>query len=649
MNLQSFSHRRRFAVGLLIGLGVAIAILMRVLSTSRAEEAESKAQRLGILKVLSVSEVVHEVGMEGDDIREAIAEIARQSPSLRMIRVVRGVMLVASTSPGDSGDKAAPRRLARDEKEMFDLGQRLRAAVQTNRDEGVPRKEEIEISGAPSRGLLLAAPVEEDDAITGYVQIELAPQKVAPEVDWIMPLVAWLVPVLLFLALSGRIGERRLAIASVATTLFVISLGWYAIHAGKTLESDWRATEQSVADLLQKEGDRVQSILEALAILPATPPRVSSWDADVFRRPRGLISETGAINESKLAADLKSGVDRLRKTVLVSGIFSLMLVAFFGFGVAANFAATFVKYRQAYAYTAPALIGMIVLVFFPFLYGIILSFTGSSLYNTDKSIPEIWIGLRNYFEILGDLTIIKRTPGGVVPNFINFYYTLLFTILWTVSNVAIGVSVGLLLALVLNTKGLALRPLYRVLLIFPWAMPSYITALTWKGMFHQQFGVINQVVQLFGGDPISWFEKPFTSYLTVLTTNGWLSFPFMMVVSLGALQSISGDLYEAARVDGATRWQQFRSITLPSLKPALIPAIILSVVWTFNQFNVIFLVSGGQPAGSTEILITQAYKIAFEQYRYGYAAAYSTIIFVILLMYGVIQNRVTRATEAIAG
>jgi arabinogalactan oligomer/maltooligosaccharide transport system permease protein len=121
----------------------------------------------------------------------------------------------------------------------------------------------------------------------------------------------------------------------------------------------------------------------------------------------------------------------------------------------------------------------------------------------------------------------------------------------------------------------------------------------------------------------------------------------MMVVSLGALQSIPADLYEAARVDGASRWQQFRAITLPSLRPALVPAIILSVVWTFNMFNIIYLVTAGEPGGSTEILITQAYKFAFQRYQYGYAAAYATIIFAILLVYGTIQNRVTRATEAL--
>ena len=105
-------------------------------------------------------------------------------------------------------------------------------------------------------------------------------------------------------------------------------------------------------------------------------------------------------------------------------------------------------------------------------------------------------------------------------------------------------------------------------------------------------------------------------------------------------------MYEAATVEGASRWQQFWRITLPLLKPTLIPAVILSVVWTFNMFNIIYLVSGGEPAGANEILVTKAYKIAFEEYRYGYAAAYSVVIFMILLVYGVFQTRVTRATEA---
>jgi arabinogalactan oligomer/maltooligosaccharide transport system permease protein len=306
-----------------------------------------------------------------------------------------------------------------------------------------------------------------------------------------------------------------------------------------------------------------------------------------------------------------------------------------------------VRHRVGYAYVLPAMLGMVVLVFFPFLYGITLSFTNQTIYNTGAPLSEIWVGLQNYASILGDFAMARRGGDGLVFNYLNFYWTFFFTVVWTISNVAIGVSLGLVLALILNTTGLKLRPVYRVLLILPWAVPNYITALIWKGMFHRQFGVINQAIQMFGGEAISWFDRPFTSFLTALSTNGWLSFPFMMVVSLGALQSIPAEVYEAARVEGATRWQQFRSVTLPFLKPALIPAIILSVIWTFNMFNIIYLVTQGEPASSTEILITQAYKFAFERYRYGYAAAYSTVIFLILLAYGTIQNRVTKATEAI--
>ena len=120
----------------------------------------------------------------------------------------------------------------------------------------------------------------------------------------------------------------------------------------------------------------------------------------------------------------------------------------------------------------------------------------------------------------------------------------------------------------------------------------------------------------------------------------------MMVVSLGALQSIPDDVYEAAGVDGASRWQSFWNITLPLLKPALFPAVILGTIWTFNQFNIIYLVSAGAPAGSTDILITEAYRWAFERAdRYGLAAAYALLIFFILLVYTLVTNRLSRASE----
>jgi arabinogalactan oligomer/maltooligosaccharide transport system permease protein len=392
----------------------------------------------------------------------------------------------------------------------------------------------------------------------------------------------------------------------------------------------------------------VAATLLARLGLPAEPPLApGAWDVGLDRKPRGQLRPDGAVAEG-VAAMARSARRDAGRALGGAGLTGLLLLLLVGLGTVGRMGHALKVNRQAYAYVAPAMLGTLVLVFFPFAYGIALSFTESNIYNTSSSLADIWVGLRNYAAILGDFGLVRRgADGGLVWNYLNFYWTFLFTVIWTVSNVAFGVSFGLLMALILDTKGLALRPVYRVLLILPWAMPNYITALIWKGMFHRQFGVVNQALALVGVDPISWFERPLTSFFTAWATNSWLSFPFMMVVSLGALQSIPADLYEAARVDGATRWQQFRAITVPSLRPALIPAVILSVVWTFNMFNIIYLVTAGFPDGSTEILVTQAYKFAFERYRYGYAAAYSVVIFGILLIYGWFQNRVTRATEGI--
>jgi arabinogalactan oligomer/maltooligosaccharide transport system permease protein len=211
--------------------------------------------------------------------------------------------------------------------------------------------------------------------------------------------------------------------------------------------------------------------------------------------------------------------------------------------------------------------------------------------------------------------------------------------------VLLAVGLALLLALALE-KPIFGRSWFRVLLILPWAIPNYITALVWKGMFHPQFGVINQALQIFGVAPVAWFDSIAASFFTGLVTNVWLSIPFMMIVILGGLQAIPKELYEAARVEGAGRWFQFKSITLPLLKPVLIPAIILSVVWTFNMFNVIYLVSDGAPAGANDILITKAFRIGFEKYQYAYAAAYSMVILALLFCYALWQTRISKTMEA---
>jgi arabinogalactan oligomer/maltooligosaccharide transport system permease protein len=637
-------HRRRFAIGLILALIVGLSVLYTLYRGARIEIARQAAQRSGIISLLSLTELVSETGPSGDAMRTAVSAVASSDPSLKKISVIKGVSLEASTVPQD----AAPRRLKRDEKPIFDLGQRLRAAVQTNREEQVARKNEIEIQEIGNGALRLAAPIEEDESVTGFVMIETSPSTKLASPPIVTPILVGLIALAVFIGAGFLFDEKRAPLAILALVILSAALVAYGIIVKRSTESDNISVENKLAKQLTEQSKRSAGLLTQLGITPKYQAKPGSWDADVYRKPRGILTDQGTINKTILANKERSFEQQVNKFLIGIVVACLGILSFFGFGAAAKLLQTIVLHRQAYTYVTPAMVAMLVLVFFPFLYGIVLSFTSSTLYNTEKPITEIWNGLQNYYDILGDFSIVKKSDQGLSINFQNFYWTFIFTIMWTVSNVAIGVTLGLILALILNTKGLALRPLYRVLLIFPWAMPNYITALIWRGMFHQQFGVINQIIQLFGGTPVSWFEKPFTSFLTALTTNGWLSFPFMMVVSLGALQSIPSDLYEAARVDGATRWQQFRSITLPSLKPALVPAIILSVVWTFNMFNIIFLVTAGEPAGSTEILITQAYKIAFQQYRYGYAAAYSTIIFLILLIYGSIQNKVTKATEAIA-
>ena len=296
-------------------------------------------------------------------------------------------------------------------------------------------------------------------------------------------------------------------------------------------------------------------------------------------------------------------------------------------------ASALTRNRAAYGYVLPAAVGMLLLVFVPFGYGLGLGFFNHA-HGT-----YTFVGLDNFAEILSG-------GGRPLSHPLNFYFTLGVTILWTGLNVFLHVVIGLSLAMVLKDPLLRFKGIYRVLLILPWAVPNYITALIWRGMFHHQYGAVNHVLSSFGIEKVSWFSDFSTAFAANVVTNTWLGFPFMMVVSLGALQSIPGDVYEAAEVDGASRWQAFWHITMPLLKPALFPAIILGTIWTFNQFNIIYLVSGGAPGGSTDILITEAYRWAFERAdRYGLAAAYALIILVFLLAYTLITNRLTRATE----
>ena len=281
----------------------------------------------------------------------------------------------------------------------------------------------------------------------------------------------------------------------------------------------------------------------------------------------------------------------------------------------------------AYAYLLPAAVAMVVLVFIPFIVG-----AGMSLFWHDAA-HWTFIGLSNFADILAS----REAP---ITDPLSFYFTLAVTALWTVANVTLHVIIGVTLALLLRDPLLKLRGVYRVLLIVPWAVPNYITALIWKGMFHRQFGAINGILAAIGITPISWFSKFWTAFSANVVTNVWLGFPFMMVVTLGALSRIPKELEEAAALDGAGRWQRLRHIILPLLKPAMLPSVILGAVWTFNMFNIVFLVSGGEPDGATDILVSQAYRWAFTRgHRYGYAAAYAVLIVAILAAQTLLSRR----------
>lgn len=291
----------------------------------------------------------------------------------------------------------------------------------------------------------------------------------------------------------------------------------------------------------------------------------------------------------------------------------------------------------AYAYVAHAVVIVTLLVVLPLVLG---AFT--SLFAGRDGALE-YVGAANYRDII-------TARGGPLFTSGTFYAVLLVTIVWTIANLALHVSIGVLLALILSRPLLKLRAVYRVLLIIPWAVPSYVTALAWKGMFHRQTGAINAILSAMGVEPVSWFAQFSTAFTANVATNTWLGFPFMMVVTIGALSSIPKDLYEAAEVDGATPWQQFRHITLPLLKPTLLPSVSMGAVWTFNQFNVIFLVSGGEPDGATEILVTEAYRWAFtRQAQYGYAAAYAVLIFGVLVLGTRVLERLTTPPHARGG
>ena len=309
--------------------------------------------------------------------------------------------------------------------------------------------------------------------------------------------------------------------------------------------------------------------------------------------------------------------------------------------------------KTAYLYLLPAFLVMGLITFYPLIYQTYMSFTDFSLRNLRPGAESPpFVGLDNYIKIL--------SSNLAIPNF-EFFRLIFFNLWWAFSNVVIHVILGVLIAVLLNTQGLKFKRFWRAVYILPVVIPPIIVATVWRNMFDEQYGAVNQLLTIIGGwftippevfqinwlreanDPIPFLPLPL-AYFALLTANTWLGWPLNSVVATGALQSIPGELYEAAEMDGASSWQKFKTVTITYLRPAMIPYAIYGFVITFNLFHLSYFMSAGQPFGRTELLVTQAFRLVNEQRLYGVAAAFSVIMFFILLAITLVTNRLARAT-----
>ena len=275
----------------------------------------------------------------------------------------------------------------------------------------------------------------------------------------------------------------------------------------------------------------------------------------------------------------------------------------------------------SYAWSGPSLILIGLMVVFPIVYTGYISLTNMNVYH--------WfyftiIGLDNYFRAL-----FVFDSG--------FLSSLLATILWTVVNMVLQLVIAFGLVSLLNIPKLRLRKLYKTLLMFPWAMPGYVSILLWKtGMFNTQFGLLNQWMESLGQEAVRWLSNDVSAFLCCTVVNLWLALPFMIMIMDGAMQSIDRSYFESAVLDGATWLEKTRYITLPAITPIISPAVIITVFTTFKQFDVVYLLTqqaGAKTGSGFHTILTYAYENAFITNNYGYSSAISMIIFALLLIF----------------
>jgi maltose/maltodextrin transport system permease protein len=242
-----------------------------------------------------------------------------------------------------------------------------------------------------------------------------------------------------------------------------------------------------------------------------------------------------------------------------------------------------------------------------------------------------WIGFANYTKVF--------TDKGIQGPFIKIF---IWTVVFALGSVAFSLAVGMFLAVLLEWKDLPFRRAYRTLLILPYAVPAFISILIFKGLFNQNFGEINLILNALFGIKPGWFADPTLAKLMILIVNTWLGFPYMMIVCTGILQSVPDTIYEASAIDGSNAIHDFFRLTLPLIFKPLFPLLVASFAFNFNNFLLIYLLTAGgpdmvgaaTPAGQTDILVSYTFRIAFRDssQNFGYASAIATVIFIIVAL-----------------
>ena len=295
-------------------------------------------------------------------------------------------------------------------------------------------------------------------------------------------------------------------------------------------------------------------------------------------------------------------------------------------------------YKFAVAFLSIPAVGILFFTIMPIIFMVLLAFTN---YSAPKHIPPAmlvdWVGFGTFKNLLA-LKTWSHT----------FYGVLTWTIIWAILSTITTYFGGMLVALLINQKGIRFKGVWRTILILPYAIPQIISLLVMRNLFNGQFGPVNQYLQYFGLGGLPWLTDEFWARVTVILVNMWVGIPVSMILIMGVLTTIPRDMYEAAEVDGASGFQKFKIVTLPMILFTTAPTLIMQFAGNINNFNMIFLLTGGDPvkgdyqyAGATDLLVTWLYKLTLTQNKYNMASAVGIIIFLIIASFSIYNYRRT--------